>query len=49
MLGFIFYDAPAPPAGLYDNILAIPKVTFDVKQRSMLQLIQASASSPFAR
>ncbi|KJA22119.1 hypothetical protein HYPSUDRAFT_41246 [Hypholoma sublateritium FD-334 SS-4] len=41
----LFYDAPEPPAGIFDAFLAIPSVLFDVKTRSFLSLIHATPSN----
>ncbi|KAF4610652.1 hypothetical protein D9613_006783 [Agrocybe pediades] len=38
----LFYDGPTPPAGIFDDFLAIPHFTSDVKTRSFLSLVQAS-------
>lgn len=48
-LALIFYDAPSPPPGLYDELLAIPTVAADVKTRSLLSLVQASGGFPYTR
>ncbi|KAF5337661.1 hypothetical protein D9758_012993 [Tetrapyrgos nigripes] len=36
----VFYDGPKPPAGIFDDILAIPFLTKDVKARDFPSLIQ---------
>ena len=41
----IFYNAPTVPAGVFDEILAIPSFTRDVKTRSFLSLVQSSPSN----
>lgn len=41
----MFYDAPTPPAGIFDDFLAIPFFTKDIKTRSFLSLVQASPAN----
>ncbi|KAI0260018.1 hypothetical protein BC834DRAFT_589028 [Gloeopeniophorella convolvens] len=36
---FIFYDAPTPPAGLFDDFLAIPAVSNDVSTRTYADFV----------
>ncbi|KAJ7057508.1 FAD dependent oxidoreductase [Mycena amicta] len=35
----MFYDGPTPPAGIFDDFLAIPHFTQDVDTRSFLELV----------
>ncbi|KJA15273.1 hypothetical protein HYPSUDRAFT_48491 [Hypholoma sublateritium FD-334 SS-4] len=44
----LFYDGPTPPAGIFDDFLAIPYFTKDVSTRSFLSLVQASPSNATA-
>ncbi|KAF9801524.1 hypothetical protein IEO21_10094 [Rhodonia placenta] len=37
----IFYDAPTPPDGIFDDFLAIPSLESNVQTRSFLSLVQA--------
>ncbi|PFH53329.1 hypothetical protein AMATHDRAFT_55211 [Amanita thiersii Skay4041] len=37
----MFYDAPSPPAGLFDDFLNIPSIVQDVSTRSLLSLVTA--------
>ncbi|KAI9172775.1 FAD-binding, type 2 [Paramyrothecium foliicola] len=37
---FIFYDGPAPPAGVFDELDAIPSLTDGTRQRTMGNLVQ---------
>ena len=41
----MFYDAPTPPAGIFDDYLAIPALEQDVSTRSFLALVQSSAEN----
>ncbi|KIJ50387.1 hypothetical protein M422DRAFT_777110 [Sphaerobolus stellatus SS14] len=41
----LFYDGPTPPAGIFDDFLAIPYLTKDVSTRSFLSLVQASPAN----
>ncbi|THG96512.1 hypothetical protein EW026_g5333 [Hermanssonia centrifuga] len=41
----IFYDAPTPPAGIFDDFLAIPFFTKDISTRSFLSLVQSSPAN----
>ncbi|KAI0340261.1 FAD-binding domain-containing protein [Trametopsis cervina] len=41
----MFYDAPTPPSGIFDDFLAIPSLDKDVKTRSFLSLVQSSPSN----
>lgn len=41
---FIFYDAPVPPAGLFDEMMAIPTQTRDMGKRDFLSLIKSPKS-----
>ncbi|KAH9929832.1 FAD-binding domain-containing protein [Fomitopsis serialis] len=38
----LFYNAPEPPQGLFDDFMAIPALVQNVSTRSLLSLIQAS-------
>lgn len=35
----MFYDGPTPPAGIFDDFLAIPHVGADVKTRSFTSML----------
>ena len=35
----MFYDGPTPPSGIFDDFLAIPHFTKDVKTRTFLDLV----------
>lgn len=37
----LFYDAPSPPTGLFDEFMNIQTLQADVSQRSLLSLIQS--------
>ncbi|KAJ7057517.1 FAD dependent oxidoreductase [Mycena amicta] len=41
----MFYDGPTPPAGIFDDFLAIPHLTKDVETRSFLDLVQSAPSN----
>ncbi|KAJ6583298.1 hypothetical protein B0H10DRAFT_886542 [Mycena sp. CBHHK59/15] len=41
----LFYDSPSPPAGIFDEFLAIPHLTEDVSTRDFLSLVQAAPSN----
>ncbi|KAJ7027402.1 FAD-binding domain-containing protein [Mycena alexandri] len=41
----MFYDGPSPPAGIFDDFLAIPHLTEDVSTRSFLSLVQSAPSN----
>ncbi|KAI0649785.1 FAD-binding domain-containing protein [Trametes meyenii] len=41
----MFYDGPTPPAGIFDDYLAIPSFTKDVKTRSFLDLVKAAPAN----
>ncbi|KAF8968755.1 hypothetical protein BDZ97DRAFT_327295 [Flammula alnicola] len=41
----LFYDAPAPPPGIFDAFLAIPSIQSDISTRSFLSLVQSSPSN----
>jgi len=41
----IFYDGPTPPAGIFDDFLAIKHLTEDVSTRSFSSLVQAAPSN----
>ncbi|KAF5327189.1 hypothetical protein D9619_004973 [Psilocybe cf. subviscida] len=38
----LFYDAPTPPKGIFDDFLAIPATTTDISTRSFLSLVLSS-------
>ncbi|KAF5346348.1 hypothetical protein D9758_011479 [Tetrapyrgos nigripes] len=40
----LFYDGPNPPAGIFDDFLAIPSFTKDVDTRDFVSLVQAPPS-----
>ncbi|KAF7311780.1 FAD-binding PCMH-type domain-containing protein [Mycena indigotica] len=40
----MFYDGPTAPSGIFDDFLAIPHFTKDVKTRSFLDLVQSAPS-----
>jgi len=44
----MFYDAPSPPAGIFDNMLAIPAASSNVSTRSYLSLIQVEPTQETA-
>ncbi|KAF5319624.1 hypothetical protein D9619_008814 [Psilocybe cf. subviscida] len=41
----LFYDAPTPPEGIFDDFLAIPATSTDISTRSLLSLVQSSPIS----
>ncbi|KAI0257872.1 hypothetical protein BC834DRAFT_926933 [Gloeopeniophorella convolvens] len=41
----VFYDAPTPPAGLFDDLLAIPTVSSDVSTRSFADFVLSTNST----
>ncbi|KAF9531543.1 FAD-binding domain-containing protein [Crepidotus variabilis] len=41
----LFYDAPTPPDGIFNNFTSIPALQTDVKTRSFISLVQASPSN----
>ncbi|KIP04819.1 hypothetical protein PHLGIDRAFT_75249 [Phlebiopsis gigantea 11061_1 CR5-6] len=41
----MFYDGPTPPAGIFDDFLAIPHFTKDVETRSFSSLVLASPAN----
>ncbi|KAK0462632.1 FAD dependent oxidoreductase [Desarmillaria tabescens] len=41
----LFYDGPTPPDGIFDDFLAIPHFTEDVKTRDFMSLVLASPSN----
>ncbi|OCH84154.1 FAD dependent oxidoreductase [Obba rivulosa] len=43
-IALLFYDAPIPPEGIFDDFLAIPAEEQNVGTRSMLSLIQAGGN-----
>ena len=44
----LFYDYPTPPDGIFDDYLAIPHFTKDVKTRTFLDLVGAAPSDATA-
>ncbi|KAF8069311.1 FAD-binding domain-containing protein [Lyophyllum atratum] len=41
----VFYDGPTPPAGIFDDFLAIPHLTQDVSTRDFLSLVKSSPAN----
>lgn len=41
----MFYDGPNPPAGIFDEFLAIPYLTKDVSTRDFLSLVKSSPAN----
>ncbi|KAF8632474.1 hypothetical protein AX15_001873 [Amanita polypyramis BW_CC] len=41
----IFYDAPNPPAGMFDAFMDIPSISEDISTRSLLSLVQSSPAN----
>ncbi|KZT64214.1 FAD dependent oxidoreductase [Daedalea quercina L-15889] len=41
----LFYDAPTPPDGIFDEFLAIPYLTSDISTRSFLSLVLTAPSN----
>ncbi|KAJ7840337.1 hypothetical protein B0H13DRAFT_2239523 [Mycena leptocephala] len=41
----MFYDGPTPPAGIFDEFLAIPHLTEDVSTRNFVSLVQSAPSN----
>ncbi|ESK91304.1 FAD-bindingdomain-containingprotein [Moniliophthora roreri MCA 2997] len=48
VLQILFYDGPYPPAGIFDDFLAIPFLTKDVETRDFLSLVQSSPANATA-
>jgi len=44
----IFYDAPEPPSGMFDDFLLLPATTSDISSRSFLSLYEAPQSNATA-
>ncbi|KAG7446652.1 FAD-binding domain-containing protein [Guyanagaster necrorhizus] len=44
----LFYDGPTPPDGIFDDFLAIPHFSMDVKTRDFVSLVLASPSNATA-
>ena len=44
----VFYDGPQPPAGIFDDFLAIPSVAEDIGTKSFLELVQTPPSAASA-
>ncbi|THH28905.1 hypothetical protein EUX98_g5277 [Antrodiella citrinella] len=40
----LFYDAPTPPASIFEDFLVIPAITTDISTRSFLSLVQAETT-----
>jgi len=45
----MFYDAPTPPPGIFDEFLAIPNLKADIGSRGMASLISAGNYSGLIR
>ncbi|KAJ7108931.1 FAD dependent oxidoreductase [Mycena crocata] len=45
VVNIMFYDGPTPPAGIFDEFLAIPTLVTDIDTRSFLELVQAPPAS----
>lgn len=45
----MFYDAPTPPPGIFDEFLAIPNLKADIETRGMASLFLAGNNSDFMR
>lgn len=45
----MFYDAPAPPHGIFDEFLAIPNLKEDIETRGMASLVSAGNNTEFMR
>ncbi|KAI9069033.1 FAD-binding domain-containing protein [Trametes sanguinea] len=41
----LFYDYPTPPEGIFDDFLAIPHFTKDIKTRSLLDLVKSAPAN----
>ncbi|CAL1714340.1 unnamed protein product [Somion occarium] len=41
----LFYDGPSPPAGIFDDFLAIPHFTKDISTRSFLSLVKTAPAN----
>ncbi|KAL7284764.1 hypothetical protein ACG7TL_002071 [Trametes sanguinea] len=41
----LFYDYPTPPDGIFDDFLAIPHFTKDVKTRTLLDLVKSAPAN----
>lgn len=41
----LFYDAPTPPDGIFDEFLALPYLTSDISTRSFLSLVLTAPSN----
>ncbi|KAJ7452892.1 FAD dependent oxidoreductase [Mycena latifolia] len=41
----LFYDGPEPPAGIFDDFLAIPHLSADISTRDFLSLVTAAPSN----
>ncbi|TCD65257.1 hypothetical protein EIP91_002921 [Steccherinum ochraceum] len=44
----IFYDAPTPPPGIFDDFLALPALAKDISTRSFLSLVTSSPANATA-
>lgn len=46
VLQFLFYDAPTPPAGIFDDFLKIPSLVHDIQEeRTFTSLVQSAPSN----
>ncbi|KAI0061219.1 FAD-binding domain-containing protein [Artomyces pyxidatus] len=45
LAAFLFYDAPSPPQGLFDNFLAIPSIASTVKRSTFLEFVMTFAAA----
>lgn len=41
----LFYDGPTPPDGIFNDYLAIPHFTKDVKTRDFIDLVKAAPAN----
>lgn len=44
----LYYDAPSPPAGLFDDFLKIPSATSDIHERTLSDFISKTISNSSA-
>ena len=42
-IAIVFYDAPTPASGIFDDFLAIPTNQSDVKTRSLVDMVNSLA------
>ncbi|KAK2462596.1 hypothetical protein APHAL10511_005329 [Amanita phalloides] len=45
--GFVYYDGPSPPPGLFDDFLKIPAVSQSVHERSLMDFIKEANLNAF--